>query len=424
MLKIGHEVSYPGKNLGDSPITLRVAEELETVPGIPMNQREVDWYSREYPLESMRIMEKPSEEWANLFRDWEPEVREIRKAHVKLVAPLMKECLASGDLEPTGKPTGEDLTQLIKDKARELGALEVGITAYDNRYTFQSRKDQLRYEHVICLGYEQEFHRTQTVPSIDAEITHSSTYRIGQSGLLELANYIRSWGYHAQVDASNDPSSLNVPMFVAAGLGQLGACGYLLSPHAGNRMRLMIITTDAKVTYDQPVDFGMHAFCQVCQVCVNRCPGRSLMRDKVWWRGIEKNKLYFRRCRPVMARYMGCAICMKVCPIQKYGMKETLDHYAETGQVLGKGTHDLEGFALPDKGYFGPGEMPVFDPNFFDMPHGSYQQWALEKLRQQVASSGNKITDEMLEEFKQNIVKGLAGKTPVEEALQSGADYI
>ena len=46
-----------------------------------------------------------------------------------------------------------------------------------------------------------------------------------------------------------------------------------------------------------------------------------------------------------MARYLGCGICMKVCPIQKYGMKNVMEHYAETGQVLGKGTHDLEGYS-------------------------------------------------------------------------------
>ena len=46
----------------------------------------------------------------------------------------------------------------------------------------------------------------------------------------------------------------------------------------------MIITTDALVTYDQPIDYGIHAFCSICQVCVNRCPGRALMREKVWWR--------------------------------------------------------------------------------------------------------------------------------------------
>ena len=43
MLTIGHEVRRPGKYLGDAPVTIPVPEELETTPGIPMNQREVDW---------------------------------------------------------------------------------------------------------------------------------------------------------------------------------------------------------------------------------------------------------------------------------------------------------------------------------------------------------------------------------------------
>ena len=55
MLKIGHEVVRPGKFRGDEPITIPVPEELETVPGIPLNNREVDWYAREYPLESMTM---------------------------------------------------------------------------------------------------------------------------------------------------------------------------------------------------------------------------------------------------------------------------------------------------------------------------------------------------------------------------------
>ena len=61
-------------------------------------------------------------------------------------------------------------------------------------------------------------------------------------------------------------------MFVEAGLGQLGANGQLLSPHFGSRARIMAISTDAQVTYDQPVDYGIHAFCSICQVCVNGVP--------------------------------------------------------------------------------------------------------------------------------------------------------
>ena len=84
MLKIGHEVRRPGRYLGDAPVTIPVPEELETTPGIPMNQREVDWYSREYPVETMNITERASRDWANTLRDQHAEMREIRKEHDKL----------------------------------------------------------------------------------------------------------------------------------------------------------------------------------------------------------------------------------------------------------------------------------------------------------------------------------------------------
>ena len=49
-----------------------------------MNQREVDWYSREYPVETMNITERASRDWANTLRDQHAEMREIRKEHDKL----------------------------------------------------------------------------------------------------------------------------------------------------------------------------------------------------------------------------------------------------------------------------------------------------------------------------------------------------
>ena len=95
----------------------------------------------------------------------------------------------------------------------------------------------------------------------------------------------------------------------------------------------MIISTDAIVSYDEPVDYGIHKFCEMCQVCVNRCPGRALVKEKVFWRGVEKHKLMYDRCRPVMATYEGCGVCMLVCPVQRYGMAPVMEHFVETGEV-------------------------------------------------------------------------------------------
>ena len=38
-----------------TPVVIPVPEELETVPGIPQHPDEVDWYRREYPLESHNV---------------------------------------------------------------------------------------------------------------------------------------------------------------------------------------------------------------------------------------------------------------------------------------------------------------------------------------------------------------------------------
>ena len=424
MLKIGHEVVRPGVRLGDPTYTIPVPEELATVPGIPLDDRQVDWYAKEYPLESMNITERSSRDWANGLRDQHAEMREIRKEHEKLNRALIMSARATADIEPTAEPTGEDLTEAIKEKARELGFIEVGITFFDHRYTFSSKKDHTTYyPNIICLAYEQDFEPTQTIPSVDAEIVHSSTYRTEGASGLELGRYINSLGYRAQVHSPNDNTGPYIPMFVEAGQGQLGACGYLLTPHVGNRCRLVSVTTDANVTHDKPIDYGMHAFCQVCQVCVNRCPGRALMRDKIWWRGLEKNKLYFKRCRPVMARYLGCGICMKTCPIQKYGLKNVMEHYADTGQVLGKGTHDLEGYTLEGKGYFGPGELPAFDRGFFDMPHGDTEEWAFEEFKDKARAAGGVITDDLINAFKEEMARGLSQSRDNLEMMEE-EDYI
>ena len=171
----------------------------------------------------------------------------------------------------------------------------------------------------------------------------------------------------------------------------------------------MIITTDAPVTYDQAVDYGINKFCQICQVCVDRCPGRALEKEKVWWRGVKKNKVIYDRCRPVMARYEGCAVCMKVCPVQRYGLKPVMEHYTETGEVLGKGTENLEGFSLRDHGYFSPGKLPKFNREFFEIPHGTRDEWLFEQFKHKMEEGNSPSVDEVSEfttKLQEIIAKG------------------
>ena len=396
-VEVSHVVKRPGRLHGDPDYDIPVPDSLTTVPGIRKNDVDVSFYTRVYPIESQNIEKAADREW--VWTVYTDDVRQYREEHDRVNKPLVDAANVSGEIEPTGEAeVGKDMTDALRLKARELGFGEVGFTRFDRHYAYQSKRRWIKYEHAICLALEQDYWQTQTIPSLEAEFAHFGTYEIEGAKGLELAAFIRENGYRAQVHSPNDNSAAYIPMFVAAGLGQLGANGQLLSPHFGSRARLMIITTDAPVTYDEPVDYGIHQFCQEGQVCVNRCPGRALVKEKVWYRGVEKNKLIYDRCRPVMARYEGCAVCMKVCPVQRYGMKPVMEHYLATdGEILGKGTDNLEGYELRDKGYFGPGKLPKFDRDFFEIPHGTKEEWLFEEFKAKLQSDDKPDSEEIMD---------------------------
>ena len=386
--RISHIVTRPESREGNGSVSIPVAEELATTPGIPKREVDLSFYSRTQPLESQTIEKTADRAWTwSVFSD---EVAEYLNHHINATKPLVDIAERSANLPPTGTPDpASNITDEIRTKARELGFGEIGFTRYDRRYTFKVKKGWVRFEHAVCLAYEQDYRQTQTIPSMEAEYAHYGAYEEENKQGILLAEYIREKGYRAQIHSPNDNSAPYIPMFVEAGLGQLGANGQLLSPHFGSRSRLMIITTDAPVDYDSPVDYGIHKFCDICQVCVNRCPGRALVKEKVWWRGAEKNKLMYERCRPVMAKYEGCGVCMKVCPIQRYGMEPVMKHYVETGEVLGKNTDNLEGYAFEDRGgYFGPGQLPKFDTEFFEIPKGRSEDWLFDQFKQSISEKG------------------------------------
>ena len=95
-----------------------------------------------------------------------------------------------------------------------------------------------------------------------------------------------------------------------------------------------------------------------------------------------------------MATYEGCGVCMLVCPIQRYGAPAVMEHFVETGNVLGKGTDNLEGFEIRGKGYFGPGELPSFDREFFDMPHGTKDEWFFDQFKKKLSEKGAASSEE------------------------------
>ena len=100
-----------------------------------------------------------------------------------------------------------------------------------------------------------------------------------------------------------------------------------------------------------------------------------------------------------------------------------MEHYIATGEVLGKDTDNLEGYALPDKGYFGPRRLPQFDVEFFDMPRGKIEDRLLDEFKEKLqrANEGGKADETQLwAEFQQKMAKAvLSGKAAAEIGMDS-----
>jgi hypothetical protein len=86
----------------------------------------------------MAIAESASAEWARKLRNGHsPEYAAFAEEHQHEMEPIVEWVRTSGDLEPTGTPTGGDVTEIIRQKARELG-WRVGFTNNDRHYVYQA----------------------------------------------------------------------------------------------------------------------------------------------------------------------------------------------------------------------------------------------------------------------------------------------
>lgn len=126
------------------------------------------------------------------------------------------------------------------------------------------------------------------------------------------------------------------------------------------------ISTNAPLMFGEPVDYGITKICDECRICALRCPPGAIPARRRMYRGVEKAKIDPRRCAPVVASAQGCAVCTKVCPIQKFGLAAVHDHWEKTGKILGKGTDDLEGYWF-DGVYYGADRRPRLDKTWFEL---------------------------------------------------------
>jgi epoxyqueuosine reductase len=342
-----------------------VPESLKGSPGTPKDRREEAFFNRVDPDPEWLSNSRPGKAMERLEMAYTAERPEIKRVWGARIAEQARQLKAAESAVPAGSRSAGDLTAAIKEEALRLGFDAVGIARFHRTYVYSNYRGEVRFKNLIVLALERPTEDFESqILSIDyMHMTQELMHR-GTEMMLELIAFLGARGYRGQVVAG--PIGINMvkvlPYAEEAGLGQMGLNGQLLSPYFGSRWHPFAFSTDALVTPDGPRDFGIPKLCDSCQVCVRRCPGRAIPNVRVHWRGAVKNKLDVEKCVPMLMRYATCNICTKVCPVQKYGLAAVADHFEATGgEVLGKGTEELEGYTLPDRGYQGVGTLPRFD---------------------------------------------------------------
>lgn len=211
----------------------------------------------------------------------------------------------------------EELTTLVRDFALAHEADDVGIAPMDPTYVFEGYT--ITHSWVIVLALAHNYERLREVPSDETNgigvCDVGDQYARGTRSSYHLANWIRSQGYRA--DPYPGPMAgalLLIPPAIAAGLGELGKHGSLISPRFGSGVRLAGVTTDMPLLSSAPRRFGADEFCANCQVCTQACPPGAITPRKQMVRGVERWYVDFDKCIPYFAEAASCGICIAECP--------------------------------------------------------------------------------------------------------------
>jgi ferredoxin len=243
-------------------------------------------------------------------------------------------------------PDPARMSDRIKQVARFYGANLVGITTIDPRWVYSnffepvtgnSGPNHVSYQYAIVMGIEMDWQGINTSPREGASAATALIYSRMAELAASLAKYIRSLGYPA-IPCGNDTTQ-SIPLAIDAGLGELGRNGLLLTPEYGPRQRLCKVLTDLPLVPDQPIDFGIQAFCESCHACASACPVNAIrFEDRTTEQTSISNRPGIRRWPVDVARcYMfwqengsDCSNCVAACPWALHNQRSWIEIEGQT----------------------------------------------------------------------------------------------
>jgi len=222
------------------------------------------------------------------------------------------------------------LSLYVKRAARLFGASLVGITKlnslwlYDNEDEDEATELPPEVNTAVVMAIQMDYWLLATSPSAQASAASGNGYSRMVFTACCLAEFLRNLGFKA-IACGND-TALSIPLAIDAGLGEFGRNGLLITEKFGPRVRLCKVLTDAPLVPDEPVQFGVRRFCEVCKKCATTCPPGAITEGGTisegvcksnnpgilkWYVDVEKCLNFWRHNRT------SCANCIRSCPFNK-----------------------------------------------------------------------------------------------------------
>jgi reductive dehalogenase len=244
----------------------------------------------------------------------------------------IKHYVESGD--PVNE-SPEEMSRHIKKVAKIFGADLVGICRVHPNWVYSHEFNTISREHypielpegcynAIVLAIAMDYEGIQMSPTA----LEGGAVGFGYSMMVFVANllavFIRGLGYRA-IPSGND-TALSIPLAMAAGLGELGRFGLLITKEFGPRVRLCKVFTDLPLSYDTYRPLGAKRFCEDCKKCATYCPSQAITKGEMTTEGYNISnhsgtlKWYVdcEKCFQFWAKNRtDCGNCIRVCPFNK-----------------------------------------------------------------------------------------------------------
>ncbi|MFI3313007.1 MAG: reductive dehalogenase domain-containing protein [Eubacteriales bacterium] len=233
--------------------------------------------------------------------------------------------LCQGEVAPEKQAgTPAQFSEILMGYAKLYGATHVGITTLkpEQFYTHKGLPNEKyndkidgQYKFAIVFTVEMDKELIDTAPYSTHSIATSKGYvQVSTIGMV-LSYFIRSLGYEARNNMDGNYELPLPPVAQAAGLGEMGIHGLLVTPDCGPRVRLGVVTTNIPLEITPHKPMGIRAFCETCHRCAKGCVSHAIENEH---QGNEHG-FYDNICLSMWQRYgSDCGVCIAMCPFANH----------------------------------------------------------------------------------------------------------